>query len=537
MKTTSNLTMKPDPVAAKVRQIGSFIQSRDFDKAETAALALLQAHPQRPDVRNILGIVYIEQKKRNLAIPHLEFAVKAEPRNPVYLNNLGRLYLELRAIELALPFLHNALTIDPNLASALLAIGEYYTSVGKADLALPYLERLRKIVPKDNKVKWQLAESLEVLGRNDEANELWKELRQTKSYAVASLYHLSRNNPAELNTPLMAEAEHLLDGDGLLDSQRAWLHTALGFMHEKEGKYRLAFENFDKANRLTPVTFDIGRFRAWVDRAEENFTADVFRAHAHLGTQSSVPVLVVGMPRSGTTLTEQVIASHGKAGGAGELTRISLFAKRYDYNEHIGKFTQTLDALGPQGVREVADNYVNLLRFHAPDALRVVDKLPHNFQFLGFVALFWPNARIIHCSRNPADTCLSCYQNPLADGHAYSRDLSHLGLYYREYRRLMAHWKKVLPIQIYDLSYERFTADFEGEARKLIEFIGLPWDPACLKFNEAESTVRTFSRQQVRNPVYKSSVERWRRYEAELQPLLAALGDVMGSSANPSPSP
>jgi tetratricopeptide (TPR) repeat protein len=525
MKTKANLTM--DPVAAKVRQIGSLIHGRDLEKAEAAALELLKVHPKRPDVRNILGIAYIEQKKRNLAIPHLEFAAKAEPRNPVYLNNLGRLYLELGAIELALPFLHNALTIEPNLASALLAIGEYYTSVGKSDLALPYLQRLRKIRPEDNKVKWQLAESLDVLGRKEESNAFWQELRQTKSYAIPSLYHLSRNNPPELNAPLMAEAERLLDGDDLSNSQRGWLHTSLGFMLEKEGKYRPAFEHFDKANRLTPVAFEIEQFRSWVDRVEEQFTADTFRARVHLGSQSSLPVLVVGMPRSGTTLTEQVIASHAKAAGAGELTRISMFARSYHYFKDIGKFIETLDVLGQQGVREIAENYVSLLRFHAPDALHIVDKLPHNFRLLGFVALLWPNTRIIHCSRNPADTCLSCYQNPLSDAHPYSRDLSHLGLYYREYRRLMAHWKKVLPMQIYDLSYERFTADFEGEARKLIDFIGLPWDPACLKFNEAESTIRTFSRQQVRNPIYNSSVERWRHYEAELQPLLAALGDLV----------
>src|SRR5439155_14416278 len=261
----------------------------------------------------------------------------------------------------------------------------------------------------------------------EKANELWKELRQTKSHAIESLYYLSRSNPPELNVPFMTEAERLLEGDGLSDSDRGRLHTALGFMLEKEGRYRPAIEHFDKANRLTPVDFDIGAFRAWVDRVEIQFTADIFRARANLGSQSSLPVLVVGMPRSGTTLTEQVIASHGKAAGAGELTRISLFAKTYNYHEDIGKFTQTLDALRPQGVREIADNYVSLLRFHAPDALRVVDKLPHNFQLLGFVALLWPNARIIHCSRNPADTCLSCYQNPLSDGHPYSRDLSHLG--------------------------------------------------------------------------------------------------------------
>jgi hypothetical protein len=175
---------------------------------------------------------------------------------------------------------------------------------------------------------------------------------------------------------------------------------------------------------------------------------------------------------------------------------------------------------------DLGSNYVDLLKFHAPRAKRVVDKMPHNFQYLGLAALMCPNARIIHCSRNPVDTCLSCFQNPLNDRHAYTQNLTGLGLYYREYKKLMDHWKSVLPVPVLELSYEKLTTEFESEARKVIEFIGLPWDDACLKFHEAGRTVRTFSKQQVRNPVYTSSVERWRHYEKELQPLLSALGDL-----------
>src|SRR5439155_9713955 len=280
-------------------------------------------------------------------------------------------------------------------------------------------------------------------------HKLWQEGQMT----VQFLHRISRNNRPEQNVALMAEAERLLREDSLPDPDRSLVHTALGFMLENEGRYQPAFDHFHKANRLKPVTFDIEPFRIWVDTIIEKLTADVFRARANLGNESALPVLVVGMPRSGTTLTEQVIASHGKAAGAGELARISLFAKTYGYMKDLDGFIQALDRLGPRGTCEIADNYVNLLRFHAPDALRVVDKMPHNFLLLGFVALLWPKARIIHCSRNPADTCLSCYQNTLNDTHSYSRDLSHLGLYYREYRRLMEHWKKVLPVPVYELNY------------------------------------------------------------------------------------
>jgi tetratricopeptide (TPR) repeat protein len=530
MKTriTLNPNTWPDPVAAEIRRIGSLIERNDLVKAEAEALKLLKAHPKRPDVHNILAVAYVRQEKRNRAVPHLEFAVKAEPGNAHYLNNLGRLYVDLHLIELALPFLHKALTINPNLTSALLAIGKYYNEVGKAELALPYFERLNKLVPHDNGGKLELAESLDILGRNEEAGKLFRELHETESYLTPSLYYFSRHDPPEGNAALIAEIERLLSRDTLTDRHRSKLHTGLGFVHEREGNYPLAFSHFDRANKLQQGDFDIGKYRAWIDGIIEVFTADFFRQHSPIGSSSSLPVLVVGMPRSGTTLTEQMIASHGRAGGAGELARISLFANGLSYSpkRDISQFIPSLDALGAKGLREMADNYIDLLKFHAPQAERVVDKLPHNFQWLGFAALMCPNAHIIQLSRNPVDTCWSCFQNPLS-GHAYSKDLTSLGLFYREYKRLMDHWKAVLPFKIHELNYEKLTADFENEARKVIEFIGLPWDEACLKFHEAGRTVRTFSRQQVRNPIYKSSVERWRRYEKELAPLVSALGDLV----------
>src|SRR5437762_10236506 len=183
MKTTMKLTPKQDSVPSQVRQIGALIQRGDLDKAKSAALELLNSHPKRPELHNILGLIYIQQKKRNLAIPHLEFATKTEPRSSVYLNNLGRLYLEVEAIELALPFLHNALAIDPKLTATLISIGEYYLSVGKAALGLPYLERALRNEPKNKTARWMLAEGLDALGRKDEANnhfhKLWQEGQMT----------------------------------------------------------------------------------------------------------------------------------------------------------------------------------------------------------------------------------------------------------------------------------------------------------------------------------------------------------------------
>lgn len=520
--------VKPDPVVVEIKRIGALIEKDDLATAEADARRLLRTYPKRPDVHNTMGITYIKQDKNEQAVPHLEFAVRAEPNNPHYLNNLGRLYLDLGLVELALPFLNKALALDPSLTSSLLAIGKYYNEVGKADLALPYFERLHKLAPHDDQVKWELAESLDVLNRKEEAGALNRDLHESKTHHIPAIIYFSRNAPPEGNAALITEIEHLLPSDTLNDLQRGALHTALGFIHEKEKNYPLAFSHFETGNRFRASGFDIGLYRAWVDGVIELCTPDFFRARANWGDPSDLPVLVVGMPRSGTTMTEQMIASHGRAGGAGELMRIRLFAQKLNFHpsRKLSSFVTALEAQGEKGLRGLGGNYVDLLKFHAPKAERIVDKMPHNFESLGIAALMCPNARAIHCTRNPVDTCLSCFQNPLNDSHAYSKDLTHLGLYYREYKRLTDHWKKVLPLKIYDSNYEEFTADFEGEARKIIDFLGLPWDEACLKFHESGRTVRTFSRQQVRSAVNRGSVERWRRYEKELKPLLDALGDL-----------
>jgi tetratricopeptide (TPR) repeat protein len=518
-----------DPVLRQIKKLTALIEDGRSSEAEYRAKALLKGNPSHPEVHSLLGRIYRELKKRNLAVPHFEFAARAQPQNPSFLSDLGCLYLDLQALELALPFLQNAIAIDPNLTGALLGIGQYYIVAGKADLAVPYLERVIKADPRHHKAKWYLAESFDVLGKKTEANRLYHELRQVPAYAVSSLSHLARNATPDESASVLSDAEGLLRSTRLGDQARSAVHRSIGFLLEKKKEYRSAFEHFQKANELAFMPFDMAGHSAWIDDIVRHMTAEIFHRFTAVGSQSELPVFVLGMPRSGTTLAEQIIASHPQAGGAGELTRISNFAARLNYGrkKDLSQFDASLNALGAKGVCDMAENYLGLLNLHAPGALRIANRMPHNFVALGIIAVLFPNARIVHCVRNPIDTCLSCFQQPLDDRHKYSRDLATLGLYYREYVRLMNHWRKVLPLKVYEQNYEEITGNFEEHARKLIDFMGLPWDDRCLRFYQAGSTVRSFSRHQVRSPIYRSSVERWRRYERELQPLISALGDLV----------
>jgi tetratricopeptide (TPR) repeat protein len=527
MKPLARSSAGLDPVALKVREIGALIEKDEGAEAERMGLALLKLHPGRPDVHNIMGVVYIKLKRRSKAVPHFETAVKAEPNNPVYLNNLGRLYLDLDLLELALPPLYRALAINPKLSETLWAIGEYYRESGKAEKGLPFLDRGLRIRPDDYRIRDSRATSLETLGRADEAKAVFGSLLNVRSCAPRALYRLSQLAKLKTDSPLFAKTQDLLESPDLDDSFRSVLYSALAHFYENSGDTAHAFECFEQANVIQKLTFDIAAYRTWIDRIINVFTADFFAQWRDVGHASDLPVFVVGMPRSGTTLTEQIIASHPQAGGAGELNRLRRFAERYGYRKDPGTVARNLSALGQKGIAELAENVLGLLKFHAPNASRIVDKMPHNFETLGFIALLFPKARVIHCVRNPADNCWSCYQNRLSKGHPYAKDLTTLGLYYREYVRLMEHWRRVLPMPIHESRYEDMTSNPEQSVRNILGFLGLPWDPACLDFHKSEATVSTISHHQVRQPVYRSSVERWRRYEKQLAPLIEALGDCM----------
>jgi sulfotransferase family protein len=263
------------------------------------------------------------------------------------------------------------------------------------------------------------------------------------------------------------------------------------------------------------------------------FSKKFFRERQGWGYESDAPVFIVGMPRSGTTLTEQILSAHPDVFAAGEVETL----------EHIAYFSEMISPgrdefplsalkLTKFGVEVVGRRYMKDLSDRAPAQFkRATNKMPHNFELLGLIALCLPNAKIIHCRRDPVDTCLSCWTKNFNDAHSYSRSLEELGFYYREYHELMQYWRETLPIKILDVDYESYTTDLEGSARRILDFVGLEWDPRCLEFHNVERPVRTASLWQVRQPIYRTSVQKWRAYEKHLGPLIAALGPLAKQTA------
>ena len=278
-----------------------------------------------------------------------------------------------------------------------------------------------------------------------------------------------------------------------------------------------------RSRKLESSKFSVGNFVAQVDDVIRNFTPEVFEKFREYGHNTEKPIFVVGMPRSGTTMTEQIIAAHSLAEGVGELRRMGRMAANFARAGGMRQVVNKMTEVGPKLWRDVPQQYLNLLNILAPRAGRTVDKMPHNFLHLGFIHLCFPNAKIILCKRNPLDSFISAFQNHMSSPHSYSYDQEVYGQYYVNYLRLVDHWKTVLPKNMYELQYEAMTANPELEIRKMLEFLDLPWEDSCLHFNTRETTVSTFSFLQVRNPINSRSVARWRNYEKHLKPIIAIL--------------
>jgi tetratricopeptide (TPR) repeat protein len=430
--------------------------------------------------------------------------------------------------------LETAVRLDPRMAAAHEALGQWFLQEGMTDRAMESTRKALELSPHDDSVAASLAFVLEASGDLDEAWELTRRLIVDRGYApplLAGLYGRmagprGQAEPAlEVVTRVLQEKQSTPDMPPRVEA--AVRHAAAGLL-DRLGRYDEAFFHTQRANLLRKPRYDPATTQRDVDRLIAYFTAQRVRCLPRATYRSDRPVLVVGMPRSGTSLVEQILASHPQAFGAGELDFVNrIFYGTLDMlSAPVGEYPECLDTLTVAEADGMAQIYLEPLASFNTSAARIIDKMPLNFLQLGLVALLLPDARVIHCRRDPLDTCLSCFMTDFINGHLYKYDLGHCGHFYRQYERLMAHWKSVLELRILDVQYEDVVADPEGQARRMVEFIGLPWDQRCLRFHETKRPVATASGQQVKVPIYKRSVGRWRNYEKHLAPLRTALGDV-----------
>lgn len=499
----------------------------EFVQAEKLCIAVLTRDSNNIQALTLAGSLARRANDLGLALSFFRNVVDLQPDWAEARIRLGATYGEIGEHQEAIAHFRYVLARKPNLVAALGALAKSYTAGGDGELALPLFEKATKLQPHHPSLRFDHAETFIALGRMEEAAHLLRE-SIAKGYRVAESYRALADTQKFSSEP--AELDDIVRKLHEPDSPRGdlvLLHHAAGKILNDLGRYEEAVDQFQASKIAAGHDFDIEAFRQRVDTLVAAFTPELTRWKAALGNPSEVPVFIVGMPRSGTTLTEQICASHPAVFGAGELDKFGILVRSAGYSHAPNGFLQkSPQALTADEARSIAASYLDFIQRMSPSSARIVDKMPHNFQLIGMIALLFPNAKIIHCTRDPIDNCLSCFFNSFNEKHGYNTDLRTLGLYYREYARLMRHWEALLPGRIYECRYETMISDQEAESRRLIDFLGLPWEDACLRFYETERSVTTPSRWQVRQPIYSSSVKRWKKYENKIQPLIEALGDL-----------
>jgi tetratricopeptide (TPR) repeat protein len=462
-------------------------RNRRFEEAIQSYVEILRTQPNNGNVHVNLASALMETGRLPEAKGHAERAVWLDPGNADAQCNLGAVLRAEGSIDAGKRHCRQALAIDREHTAAWLNLGHLHSLAGEFDDALSSFRK--------------------VLALDANSTEAWLRISEIKSF--------SRSDPD------LEALERMASGRRLAGQDAVFLHFALAKALEDCAYFDRAFEHFRIGSEYQKriIAFDeqnnIDLFRA----VTRSFSRDTIERLAGRGNPARVPVFVIGMPRSGTTLIEQILASHRHVYGAGELESLQDLL-RTSLNLCDPPAVAGLDTTK---ILQLADAYLKSLPSR-PDKGKIVDKMPSNFVFAGLIHLMFPNAKIIHAVRDPLDTCVSCYAKVFDRGQSFSYDLAELGRHYTRYQHLMNHWRSVLPAGcILDIRYEDLVRDFEPQVKRLLDFCDLDWDENCRTFYRTSRPVSTSSLSQVRQPLYDASIGRWRRFEKHLAPLLAEL--------------
>ena len=484
----------------------------------------LQVNPDNPDAENHLGQVYIGFNDYASAERHFRQALELDSNHFHALNNLANCLRQAGDLEAALELYEKARKMEPRNPVCAFNYGITLNALGRPREAIKWLTKATEYDPRNHLAHHHIGILSEQLGDFQNANAHYLAALELQPQYYDSLAALLNSPEYEADEAQVTAARDALQQDRLAPDTRLRLEHALGKHFEKSHQYDIAFQHFRNSNEVEKTVgrpFDIDAYSRDFDKLIEFYSAEWIKELAQFGNQDERPVFVVGLPRTGTSLTEQILSSHSAIHGAGELSYMGSIA------DHVNKQA----TLTEQSIAEFSNGYLDGLASKSPaSSRRIVDKYPMNYMHAGLIAILFPKAKIIHCQRDPLDVAISCYTVLFNLDNNFTNDLMHFGLYYREYQRLMAHWSAVLPTPIFELQYEDLVSEPEAVTKNLISYCGLPWEEACLQFDRNERTVLTPSNWQVRQKLYKTAVGRWKKYEEHLLELKSFLDHQQSES-------
>jgi tetratricopeptide (TPR) repeat protein len=529
-----SLELNPNFVDAYYNLGAIFQDKKQNDEAISCYQKALQINPTDVDAYYNLGRVLQEKGQVDEAIACYQKALQLNPDLPDAYNNLGAALQEKGQVDEAIVCCQKALQLNPDLPDAYNNLGAALREKGQVDEAIACYQKALQLNPDLPDAYNNLGDAIQTKGQVDEAVACFRKALQLKPDSAGVLVNLVRSERLSYNNSKeLFKLVKKLNKHDMSENDSIKVYFAMGKLCDNLNMFKESFEyyRFGNALKRTQVEFNIDSQVDYLSRIRKTFSADFIEHRKSWGSNSEMPIFIFGMPRSGTTLVEQIIASHPDVYGGGELQFFIQMEQKLPSILKVDElYPECLNFIDDKTAYDMAELYIKGTREIAglsKDFTRITDKNPFNFHHLGLISLLFPKASFIHCQRHPLDTCISIYFQNFATGNHFAYDLSELGQYYREYLRLMNHWRTVLPIRIFELKYEDIVQQQEKISRKLVEFCGIEWDPACLDFYKNDRPVLTASSWQVHQPIYTTSCGRWKNYEQFLDTLKEVLADFI----------
>ncbi len=513
----------------RLLEAADLIAANRFGAAESALSEHLSKRGDDVDALALLGRAFVRQGRKREAIAVLERVAELAPDFAVARFNLANLLAQTNRFDAALAELDAILAPDPDNALFLQLKASILETTGESAASLAICKKLTEENPNRAECFVSLGHALRALGYKDEAVAAYRKAIALVPQSGLAWWSLANMKTARFGAAEIEQMRRQLARGDLAAEDRLHLQFALGKAYEDAREFDKSFEQYAKANAATRlrIEYDPGTLSAGVAANKRIFTRPFFASREGQGCPAPDPIFVLGRPRSGSTLIEQILSSHSRIEGTAELPYITAMAARLEGREGSSYGTSYLEVLARMSATELArlgEEFMDATRVHRKQGRPFfIDKKPGNFPHIGLIHLILPNAKIVDARRHPVASGLSMFKHYSSKGRLR---LSELGLFYRDYVALMAHFDAVLPGRVHRVIYEEMVADPEREVRRLLGYLGLPFEESCLRFYETERTVLTPSSEQVRRPISGEAVDYWKNYEPHLQPLIRSLGSV-----------
>ena len=519
-----------NPVKAALAKADQAQREGRLEDAEKILRELLAGDPENSKALRMLGMIALDANRFKAARKMLERAVELSPGSVLGWNDLANFHLKQDRYDEALKSVQRAVDLDPKMVHSYVMRGNILTKAQRHEESLVAYRKALEISPLNAGALSGMAHVLKTIGRQDESVEAYRKCIQAHPHFGEAYWSLANLKTFEFDDEEVQVMEKMIGQKKLADEPKVNFYLSLGKHYENVKDYDRAFESYRQGNDLRRQNeiYDPVQTQVIHDRLIEVFNQDFFEARAGSGDPAPDPILVVGLPRSGSTLIEQILASHSMVEGTMELPDLSrTIGELNKYGKGKVEYPEAALSLSLEDTQTLGKAYLDATMRYRSDKPYFIDKMPNNFSSIGFLQMILPNAKVINAQRHPLDSCLGCYKQLFFKGQSWTYDQFEIGQYYLQYKRVMDHWHNVLPAKVLDVQYEQMVVDQEAQTRRILEHCGLPWEDQCMRFYETERAVNTASSEQVRQPIYTKSVNFWRNYESKLGALIEILEPLL----------